>query len=96
MTMNKELRTIIATVISATLIGMGSAYLTAITTLARFETEQRNLYERVERLEADQKNTSKDVAASLTELRVLNERLKRIDDMSESIRRVERKVDSWK
>ena len=90
----KDLRAIVVAVISSALVGMGSAYLTASATLARVEADQDHLEARVQSLEVGQRETSKDLAGATSELRVLNERLKRVDDIADSVKRVERKVDT--
>jgi hypothetical protein len=36
----------------------------------------------------------RDLSAATAELRVLNERLKRVDDIGDAVKRVERKVDT--
>lgn len=92
--MKQDVRSIVVAVCSAALIGMGSAYLTATTTLARFEADQVHLQGRVNALEAAQKNTDRSLAEATAELRVLNERLKRVDDIGDAVKRVERKVDT--
>ena len=93
-TTRSDIRAIIVAVTSAAVIGMGSAYLTATATLSRFEADQVHLQARVQSLEAAQKDTMRDLSAATAELRVLNERLKRVDDIGDAVKRVDRKVDT--
>ncbi len=90
----KDARAIVVAVVSSALVGMGSAYLTANATLAKVQADQTHLQGRVNQLEQAQKVTDKSLGDATTELRVLNERLKRVDDIADSVKRVERKVDT--
>lgn len=97
----KDARAIIVAVVSAALVGMGSAYLTANATLSKVQTDQEHLFSEVKRLTEEQKvlrnaqnATDKSLVEATGELRVLNERLKRVDDIADSVKRVESKVDT--
>ena len=97
----QDVRAVIVAVLSSALVGMGSAYLTANATLATVQADQKHLSSELDALKAEQKalrkaqtDTDKALGEATIELRVLNERLKRVDDIGEAVKRVERKVDS--
>lgn len=87
--MTNEVRTIVVGVVSAAIVGMGSAYLTAQTTLTRVEVDQSHIRERVERLERDYSDVQISLQETVIELRVQNERLKKVDDVHAVVRRLE-------
>jgi len=80
--------------IPALIIGMGSSYLTAQVTLAKFETEQAGQSARLVRVESENFNMRQSLNEAVSELRVLNERIKQIDSVSSSQQRLESKVDA--
>lgn len=80
--------------VPALIIGMGSSYLTAQVTLAKFETEQANQSARLSKVESDNANMRASLNDAVSELRVLNERIKQIDTVSSSQQRLESKVDA--
>lgn len=87
-------QSVVMSLIPALIVGMGSSYLTAQVTLAKFETEQANQAARLARVESENATLRDSVSAAVSELRVLNERVKSIDNVANSQQRLESKVDA--
>jgi len=87
-------QTVVLSLIPALIIGMSSSYLTAQVTLAKFETEQAHLSTRLARVESENALLRDSLNSALSELRVLNERMKQVDTVALSQQRLETKVDA--
>jgi len=95
-----DLRAISVAVISAMLVGLPSSYMTAQEVMTeqrgkqqRVEERQDRMRKRIERMETEQDQVSRDLSDTTTELRVLNERLRRLDDLADSVKRLERRME---
>lgn len=93
MPQSRDIKQIVIAVTTALILGFGASYLTTMRLLTTFEAEQRALEMRVDRIETEQKSRGPMITETGTELRVLNERLKRFDELEDAVRRVEKKVD---
>jgi uncharacterized protein YlxW (UPF0749 family) len=80
--------------IPALIIGMSSSYLTVQVTLAKYETEQAHQSARLTKVEGENAALRDSLNAAVAELRVLNERVKAIDNVANSQQRLESKVDA--
>lgn len=88
-----ELKTGVINITVAVILGVGSSLIATFSTLTRFETKQEEGFRRIVELESDQARVEQVANATSGELRVINEKLKRIEDLSDSLRRIERKLD---
>lgn len=96
-----DLRAITVAVISALLVGLPSSYMTAQEVMTeqrtkqqRVEEDQGRMRKRLERIEDEQAAVNRDLSETTTELRVLNERLRRLDDLADSVKRLERRMET--
>lgn len=85
---------IVSSLLPALIIGMASSYLTVQVTLAKYETEQAHQSSRLAKVEGENASLRDSLTAAVAELRVLNERVKAIDNVANSQQRLESKVDA--
>lgn len=80
--------------VPALIIGMSSSYLTAQVTLTKYEAEQAHISARLTNVEGENRALNNSLSEAVAELRVLNERVKSIDNVANSQQRLENKVDA--
>lgn len=89
-----DIRSAVIGLLVALCTAIPGSYVTIQVAQAKFETTQHEQGRRIAELEKVRAQDAKVLTEVASELRVLNERLKRVDDLGESMKRLESKVDT--